>query len=209
MIAIPCRAGPSSSDTLHIYQQRRLTIDYQTTVANNACAISLSGAPSCSRRTSCRTLEFTSSPAQEPMYLTGEVIEVTATLNQSVTFDGPPPVLLLQIGDNEREMTYVASESTRSSWVFRYTVTANDRDDDGMSFDHFALRGYADADLSNNRVINDSGHLVNAVSQIVSQRVSSKSDSTALVRTRREDSVHVGILAAGDGGGRPTTGRST
>ena len=33
-------------------------------------------------------------------------------LNQAVTFDGPPPVLLLQIGDNEREMTYVASAST-------------------------------------------------------------------------------------------------
>ena len=108
------------------------------------------------------------------MYLTGEVIEVTATLNQAVTFDGPPPVLLLQIGDNQREMTYVASASTGSSWVFRYTVTANDRDDDGMSFDRFALRGYADADLSNNRVINDPQHRVNAVSQIVSRRVSSK-----------------------------------
>ena len=58
--------------------------------------------------------------------------------------------------------------------MFRYTVTAGDRDDDGMSFDHFALRGYADADLSNNRVINDPEHRVNAVSQIVSRRVSSK-----------------------------------
>ena len=47
------------------------------------------------------------------MYLTGEVIEVTATLNQAVTFDGPPPVLLLQIGDNEREMTYVSIRKHR------------------------------------------------------------------------------------------------
>ena len=108
------------------------------------------------------------------MYVTGDVIEVTATLNQAVTFDGPPPVLLLQIGDNEREMTYLASASTGTSWVFRYTVVPDDRDDDGMSFNRFALRGYADADLSNNRVINDPEHRVTAVSQIVSHTVSSR-----------------------------------
>ena len=144
-----------------------------TNNAGNACGLAIKGSELQSSNF-VQDLEFTSSPAQEPMYLTGEVIEVTAMLNQAVTFDGPPPVLLLQIGDNEREMTYVASASTGSSWVFRYTVTADDRDDDGMSFDHFALRGYADADLSNNRVINDRQHLVNAVSQIVSRRVSSK-----------------------------------
>ena len=71
-------------------------------------------------------------------------------------------------------MTYLASASTGSYWVFRYTVVADDRDDDGMSFNHYALHGYADADLSNNRVINDGMHRVNAVSQIVSRRVSSK-----------------------------------
>ena len=146
------------------------TIDF---VNGFACAISIKGSELQSSNF-LQNLQLTSSPAQAPMYLTGEVIEVTATLNQAVTFDGPPPVLLLQIGDNEREMTYVASASTGSSWVFRYTVTANDRDDDGMSFDRYALRGYADADLSNNRVINDGMHRVNAVSQIVSNRVSSK-----------------------------------
>ena len=64
------------------------------------------------------------------MYLTGETIEATVTLNQAVTLDGPSPVLLLQIGDNQREMTYVTSESTGTSWVFRYTVVADDRDDE-------------------------------------------------------------------------------
>ena len=144
-----------------------------TNNANNACGLAIKGSELQSSNF-VQDLEFTSSPAQEPMYLTGEVIEVTAMLNQAVTFDGPPPVLLLQIGDNEREMTYVASASTGTSWVFRYTVVADDRDDDGMSFNHYALHGYADADLSNNRVINDRQHLVNAVSQIVSRRVSSK-----------------------------------
>ena len=145
------------------------TIDF---VSGTACAISIKGFELQSSNF-VQNVEFTSSPAQGPMYVTGDVIQVAATLNQAVAFDGPPPVLLLQIGDNEREMTYVASASTGSSWVFRYTVVADDRDDDGMSFNHYALHGYADADLSNNRVINDGMHRVNAVSQIVSRRVSS------------------------------------
>ncbi len=96
-----------------------------------------------------QSIEFTSSPTHSGMYATGETIEATATLNQAVTFDGPTPMMMMQVGDNEREMTYVPSASTRTSWVFRYTVVADDRDDDGMSFNHYALHGYADADLSN------------------------------------------------------------
>ena len=142
------------------------------TFAANACGIAINGSELQSSNF-VQDVEFTSSPAQAPMYLTGETIEATVTLNQAVALDGPPPVLLLQIGDNQREMTYVASASTGTSWVFRYTVVADDRDDDGMSFNHYALHGYADADLSNNRVINDGMHRVNAVSQIVSRRVSS------------------------------------
>ena len=143
------------------------------TFAANACGIAINGSELQSSNF-VQNVEFTSSPAQAPMYLTGETIEATVTLNQAVTLDGPSPVLLLQIGDNQREMTYVTSESTGTSWVFRYTVVADDRDDSGMSFDHYALHGYADADLSNNRVINDGEHRVNAVSQIVSRQVSSK-----------------------------------
>ena len=140
---------------------------------NFACGVSLRGAELQSSNF-LQHLEFTSTPTQHLIYMTGEVIEVTATLNQAVTFDGPPPVLLLQIGNNQREMTYVASASTGSSWVFRYTVTADDRDDDGISFDRFALRGYADADLSNPPTRDDREHYVNAAPQIVSRRVSSK-----------------------------------
>ena len=139
---------------------------------DRACALAIKGSELQSPNF-VQEVEFTSTPAQPMIYATGETIEATVTLNQAVTFDGPPPVLLLQIGDNEREMTYMASASPGTSWVFRYTVIADDRDDDGMSFDRFALRGYADADLSNNRVINDGMHRVNAVSQIVSRRVSS------------------------------------
>ena len=119
-------------------------------------------------------VEFTSSPALAGMYATGEVMEVTATLSEAVAFVGPPPVLLLQIGANEREMTYVASASTATSWVFRYTVAAGDRDDDGVPLEHNALRGYADADLSHRGIGDDQARAVNAVPRVVSRGVTSR-----------------------------------
>ena len=156
-----------------IYRTYQLSDEGMTSgQLDRACALAIKGSELQSPNF-VQEVEFTSTPAQPMIYATGETIEATVMLNQAVTFDRPPPVLLLQIGDNEREMTYMASASPGTSWVFRYTVIADDRDDDGMSFDRFALRGYADADLSNNRVINDGMHRVNAVSQIVSRRVSS------------------------------------
>ena len=120
-----------------------------------------------------QSVKFTSSPTQPDMYTTGELIEATATLTQAIAFDGPPPVILLQIGDNERQMDYVTSDSTDTSWIFRYTVVADDRDDDGVSIKHNALRGYADADLSHYGITNDQTSHVNAAPRVISQRVSS------------------------------------
>ena len=119
-------------------------------------------------------VEFTSSPALAGMFATGEVIEATATLSEAVTFAEPSPVLLLQIGANEREMTYVASASTATSWVFRYTVAAGDRDDDGVPLERNALQGYADADLSHRGIGDDEARHVNAAPRIVSRQVSSR-----------------------------------
>ena len=119
-------------------------------------------------------VEFTSSPTQAGMYATGEVIEATVTLNEAVTFEGPPPVLLLQIGDHQRVMEYAASASSATGWVFRYTVTADDRDDDGVPLERNALRGYADADLSHRGIDNDRERHVNAVPRVVSRQVSSR-----------------------------------
>ena len=118
-------------------------------------------------------VEITSTPTLEGMYETGETIEVTAELTETVTFT-EPPLMLLQVGDNEREMVYMPSASTGTSWVFQYTVTAIDRDDDGVSLERNAIRGYADADLSHHGITNNREHHVNAVPQIVSRRVSSK-----------------------------------
>ena len=117
-------------------------------------------------------VEITSTPTLEGMYETGETIEVTAELTETVTFT-EPPLMLLQIGNNEREMVYIPSASTGTSWVFQHTVTANDRDDDGVSLERNALRGYANADLSHRGITNDREHHVNAVPQLLSHRVSS------------------------------------
>ena len=119
-------------------------------------------------------LEFSSSPVQAGMYATGEVIEATVTLTEAVTFDAPAPVLLLQVGANEREMTYVASQSTTTSWVFRYTLIAADRDDDGVSLERNPLRGYADADLSIRGLSNDRTRHVNAAPTVRSHRLTSR-----------------------------------
>ena len=159
-----------------IYRTYSLSAPGMATVnfVNRSCGLNISGFELQSYNF-VESLEFTSSPTQPGMYTTGEVIEATATLNQAITFDGPSPMMVLQIGDNEREMTHVASASTEASWIFRYTVTANDRDDDGVSFKRTAIRAYADADLSSNRNVNDDPmRRVNAVPQLLSHRVSSK-----------------------------------
>ena len=119
-------------------------------------------------------LEFTSTPTQERMYATGEVIEATATLSEAVTIDGPAPALALQIGDHQRVMEYAASASSATEWVFRYTVTAGDRDDDGVSIERNELQGYADADLSHRGIASDRELHVNAAPRVVSRQVSSR-----------------------------------
>ena len=157
-----------------IYRTYALSAPGMATVnfVNRSCGLNLRGFELQSSNF-VQNVEFTSTPTFEGMYTTGDIIEATATLNQAITFDGPPPVMALQVGSNERKMEYVASESTGASWVFRYTVTANDRDDDGMSFESTAIRGYADADLSNRGITNDREHHVNAVPQLLAHRVSS------------------------------------
>ena len=168
-------AAGTDSDSLADFSAINRNYNYPNDgpfLPNQACKFRINGFELMSSRF-VQSVEFTSSPLQAGMYATGEVIEATATLSEAVTFVGPPPALLLQIGDNEREMTYAASASTTTSWVFRYRVTADDRDDDGVSFERNALQGYADADLSNRPTRDDRERHVNAVSRVVSRRVSS------------------------------------
>ena len=145
---------------------------YQGTTYQNPCGLKIRGFELVSS-SFVERVEFTSSPALTGMYATGEAIEATVTLSEAVMFADPSPVLLLQVGANEREMAYVASASTATSWVFRYTVAAGDRDDGGVSLERNALRGYADADLSHRGIGDDRTRRVNAAPLVVSRRVTS------------------------------------
>ncbi len=108
------------------------------------------------------SIGYTSSPALPGNYVTGEVVEVTAGLSGAVKFEGPPPGLLLQVGNKWRVMEYVANASTTTSWVFRYTIAGNDRDSNGLHIGRSSLIGYADADLSHPGLYHDRSRRVNA-----------------------------------------------
>ena len=172
-----CRSGSNSLDSgsLAGFNISHLSWIYPdaSVQISTPCAFRLYGFEMVSSKF-VQSVEFTSSPAQTGMYATGEVIEATATLSEAVTFDGPPPELPLQVGDEERQMTYVESASTPTSWVFRYTVVAADRDDNGVSLESNVLQTYADADLSHSHIKDQSNHNVNAAPRIVSRGVTSR-----------------------------------
>ena len=120
-----------------------------------------------------KSMKITSSPGPDREYEAGEVIEVTVELSKPVTFVGPRPALPLQIGTATRNTKFSVADSTEDSWVFRYTVTDSDRDDDGISVESSALEVHADADLAHSAITNASGHVVNAAPYVKRTRVTS------------------------------------
>ena len=123
------------------------------------------------------SLAVTGSPTAAGIYSTGETIEITATLSEATTIDGPNPVLPITVGSNTREAEYSAADSTTTSWVFHYTVQSDDRDEDGLSIEEHALRGYAAADLGHNAIDNDDEALVNPRALVESIRVTSRPEA--------------------------------
>ena len=174
---IACQeAGPgldsSSLAGFSIFERSYAYPDYDDP-SDVPCAFRINGFERISSN-SVVTVEFTSSPTSTYQYQTDEVVEVTATLSEAVTSDGPP-ALNLQVGGAERAMEFAASASTPTSWVFRYTVTAADRDDDGVSIGRNALQGYADANLSHRGIGPDPRRSVNPPLRIVAWWVASDS----------------------------------
>ena len=120
-----------------------------------------------------KSMKITSSPGPDREYEAGEVIEVTVELSKPVAFVGPRPALPLQIGTATRNTRFSVADSTEDSWVFRYTVTDSDRDDDGISVESSALEVHADADLVHSAITNASGHVVNAAPYVKRTMVTS------------------------------------
>ena len=116
------------------------------------------------------TAAITSTPNNGTDYRTGEVVTVTVTFSEDVTVMGTPQ-LPLQIGGEERDADYVASDSSSTVLSFSYVVTDDDTDLDGISINAFALKlnggsikrtdTNVDAALTHTRVLADDDQLVN------------------------------------------------
>ena len=84
---------------------------------------------------------ITSTAPSDDNYVTGDVIEVTATFTEAVTVDtaGGAPRLALNIGGTARHAAYSATGSTATALAFAYPVVAADNDQAGISIDADAL----------------------------------------------------------------------
>ena len=129
------------------------------------------------------SLEFTGSQVNAPSYDTGETIEVTATFSEEVTVGAADqPAIALQVGGNSRTAAYHAAGSSGNRVIFRYTVAAGDRDDDGISLEANAISGAigkaasttVSARLDHHAFPDDPEHLVNTVPTLLSVDVTSK-----------------------------------
>ena len=74
---------------------------------------------------------FTSSPASNGVYRSGETIQVTLTFSESMEVDGDV-TLPMTVGDAEVEASYISGSGT-GTLVFGYAVQDADQDDDGVS----------------------------------------------------------------------------
>ena len=76
-------------------------------------------------------VHITSRPARTDWYAPGETIEFTVIFNLPVAVTRDPEFEFV-LGGNKRA-SYVASESSETSLVFRYLIQDSDEDTDGIS----------------------------------------------------------------------------
>ena len=114
-------------------------------------------------------IDFSSTPASNGNYEAVETITAKVSFSEPVTASGSP-VLPLTIGTATRNAAYQAMESTATELAFAYTVTAGDRDDDGVSIAADALSGtirrqgaQTDADLGHGPVADQRPHRVDGI----------------------------------------------
>ncbi|MDE0224153.1 MAG: hypothetical protein OXP28_03350, partial [Gammaproteobacteria bacterium] len=112
------------------------------------------------------SVRLTSNPGSDQVYGPGEVVEVTVTFDERVT--SSDAVLMLTAGTERHEMS-LAGSGLRAALVFRYTVSANDEDTNGVSVEANALSGTVTdaagnaAILDRLRMSNQSRHAVDGV----------------------------------------------
>ena len=126
--------------------------------------------PSVPPRPSVGSLGFTTAPFDPRGYAVGETIGVQITFTEAVIVSGSPR-LAVEIGEDTRYALWNEDTSAGAFVVFRYRVTLEDRDEDGISIGadavdvgDGAIRNEAgveaDINLGPNAIANDSDHLV-------------------------------------------------
>ena len=100
-------------------------------------AAPLRSPPLQTQATSIERLDITSTPAAGDEYLLGETITIQVTLDQAVTVDDTPE-LLLKLGEDRRgnninRVAYYTAGSETTTLTFEYMVFIGDVDDDGIS----------------------------------------------------------------------------
>ena len=143
-------------------------------------------------------VRLTSDPGADGIYVTGDTIDFEVEFDQSVWIevtDGAPYVAV-SVGDNTREATFISVDATGKVLTFSYTVSEDDRDQDGISIAANALTlgdgsitgqaSSADANLEHDAPANQAGHMVNNVPNIVADGVAVISSPLAAADTYGE-----------------------
>ena len=118
------------------------------------------------KKPSVVNVRLTSNPGPDRVYGIGDVVEVSVTFDESVTASGE--ALALTVGTVSRDMSVVGT-GQQQTLVFRYTVSQDDEDANGVSVAADALSGTIqdaagnDATLTLPRVTHQSGHAVDGV----------------------------------------------
>ena len=125
----------------------------------------------------------TSDPGDDGYYVSGDVIELTATFSKDLVITSTdsstgnqaqtgPIALTIGIGDTPHALPYLEDESGANEMVFQYTVQDGDNDSDGISLmgNAITLKNTTvqdadgnDADLGHDALGDDGGHKVDTV----------------------------------------------
>lgn len=117
-----------------------------------------------------RALTITTAPFDPRGYAVSETIGVQVTFSEAVTVSGSP-LLKLGIGENVRDAVWNAEASDGAFVAFRYVVTLEDRDEDGISIGVDALDAsdgmiesangvQANLSIGDQAIADDGNHLV-------------------------------------------------
>ena len=155
---------------------------------------------------SVRRAEIESEPPHGDTYGLGETIEVRVSFDEQVTVTGTP-TLVLAIGDATRtlDLDGVRPPTLPNHLFFRYEVTAEDLDADGISLapDALQLNGAsiqdsagndAELDLGEHAIVNAGDHKVDGTPQVVELGCKQPDASGARVVAGRSQ----GVLAPGE-----------